>query len=85
MEGVVGVLLVKCVVDLTKTDPQVLTWAISKQAIKQGLAEDNIESIINSAMKVIRKVMSLQTGVRALEARRSAGDKDTEAAVAEAG
>ena len=84
-EGVVGVLLVKRVVDLTKTDPQVLTWAISKQAIKQGLAEDKIESIIDSAMKVIRKVVSLQTGVRALEAGGSAGDKDTEAAVAEAG
>ena len=84
-EGVVGVLLVKRVVDLTKTDPQVLTWAISKQAIKQGLAEDKIESIIDSAMKVIRKVVSLQTGVRALEAGGSAGDKDTEAPVAEAG
>jgi hypothetical protein len=67
-EGVVGVLLVKRVVDLTKTDPQVLTWAISKQAVKQGLAEDKIEGMIDSAMKVIPKVVSLQADVKALEA-----------------
>ena len=67
-EGVVGVLLVKRVVDLTKTDPQVLTWAISTQAAKQGLPADKIGSLIDSAMKVIRKVVSLQTDVKGLEA-----------------
>ena len=32
MEGVLGVYLVKRVIDLTKTDPQVLTYAISQMA-----------------------------------------------------
>ena len=31
-EGATGVLLVKRVIDLTKTDPQVLTWAITDMA-----------------------------------------------------
>ena len=88
-EGVVGVLLVKRVVDLTKTDPQVLTWAITKQAVKQGLAGDKIDGMIDSAMKVIRKVVSLQSGVRALEVAGSAGTTEgshtEEVAAAEAG
>lgn len=87
-EGVVGVLLVKRVVDLTKTDPQVLTWAISQQAAKQGLGEKMVEKMIDSAMKVIRKVVSLQTSVRGLEAGgSSAGEEEshTEQAAAEAG
>ena len=86
-EGVVGVLLVKRVVDLTKTDPQVLTWAITKQAVKQGLAGDKIEGMIDSAMKVLRKVVSMQAGVRALEVG-SVGTTEgsrTEEATAEAG
>ena len=67
-EGVVGILLVKRVIDLTKTDPQVLTWAITEQGTKQKMDEEEIESMITSAVKVIKKVVSLQTSVRQLEA-----------------
>ena len=67
-QGVVGILLVKRVIDLTKTDPQVLTWAITEQGSKQKMDEEEIEAMITSAMKVIRKVVSLQTSVRQLEA-----------------
>ena len=67
-QGVVGILLIKRVIDLTKTDPQVLTWAITDQGSRQKLDEEEIEVMITSAMKVIRKVVSLQTSVRQLEA-----------------
>ena len=67
-EGVVGVLLVKRVIDLTKTDPQVLTWAISEQGSKQKEDEEEIEKMIASAMKLIKKVVSLQNSVRQIEA-----------------
>lgn len=72
-KGVVGVLLVKRVIDLTKTDPQVLTWAISEQGSKQKADEEEIESMITSAMKVIKKVVSMQVSVRQLEAGGSGG------------
>ena len=32
VDGAVGILMVHRVIDITKTDPQVLTWAISCQA-----------------------------------------------------
>ena len=32
IEGVTGCLLMKRVIDITKTDPQVLTWAITRMA-----------------------------------------------------
>ena len=32
VEGAVGILMIQRVIDITKTDPQVLTWAITRQA-----------------------------------------------------
>lgn len=48
-EGVSGCLLVKRVIDLTKTDPQVLTWAITEQCAKSTKPVD-ADSMISSAM-----------------------------------
>ena len=59
-EGVVGVLLVKRVVDLTKTDPQVLLWAITNQASRQGMDKDGVDSLVDSAIQAIGKVDQLQ-------------------------
>ena len=60
-EGVTGVLLVKREIDLTKTDPQVLTWAITRMVdrinnakVKPVKAVDP-EKMINDAMKVLEK------------------------------
>ena len=68
-EGVLGVLLIKRVIDMTKTDPQVLTWAITDQVNrvpnpKPGEAEE----AINNATKVLEKVVAFQVKLRQLEA-----------------
>ena len=70
--GAVGVYLVKRVIDLTKTDPQVLTYAISQMAdrLTKGAA-DNGEAealkMIDEAITVLQKVVSLQQKFRMLE------------------
>ena len=72
-EGVLGVLLIKRVIDLTKTDPQVLTWAIANQASKSG--SDDASSMIDNAMKVLEKVVQFQMKVKQIEAGGGGGDK----------
>ena len=72
-EGVVGTLLIKRVIDLTKTDPQVLTWAIANQANKSGESED-ASQMIDDAMKVLDKVVEFQLKVKELEVG-GGGDK----------
>lgn len=67
VEGAVGILLMKRVMDVTKIDPQVMTWAISRQAERQGKPEDET-NMINSAMKVIEKVVAFQGKLKRLEA-----------------
>ena len=66
-EGVVGVLLVKRVIDVTKVDPQVLTWAISEQAAKQGSSADEASDMIDSAMKTLEKVVHFQSKLKQIE------------------
>ena len=71
-EGASGVLLVKRVIDLTKTDPQVLTWAITEQMMGRGPAVDGvekeIEKEIDDAINVLKKVVSLQVELKQIEA-----------------
>ena len=67
-EGVVGVLLVKRVVDLTKVDPQVLTWAISEQANRQKLTAEETDEMIKSALHVISNVAKFEKEVKRIEA-----------------
>ena len=64
-EGVVGVLLCKRVIDITKTDPQVLTWAISRQASSLGKKDE--AQMIEEAMGVLERVMKFQVKVRNLQ------------------
>ena len=59
VEGAVGILMVHRVVDITKTDPQVLTWAISRQASLLG-DESDATDMIDEAMVVIKKVTIFQ-------------------------
>jgi len=76
-EAVSGILLVKRVVDLTKTDPQVLTYAITSQAKQTGLSTNKeINTMIQSAMKTIKEVVGLQASVRQIEAGNPEADKD---------
>ena len=73
-EGVLGVLLIKRVIDMTKTDPQVLTWAITEQANRDPAHKpDEAEEEIDSATKVLEKVVAFQTKLRQLEAGASEG------------
>lgn len=64
VEGVTGVITMMRVINLTKTDPQVLTWAISTQA--QYVSED-ADQMISEAIDVIKKVSGLQQAVNAIE------------------
>lgn len=66
-EGVVGVLLFKRVIDFTKTDPQVITWAISRQASVLG-RDSEVADMIDEAMKILEKVVAFQVRVRKIEA-----------------
>ena len=50
VEGVTGVLAMTRVINLTKTDPQVLTWAISTQVQCAG---DDANNLIDDAVGVI--------------------------------
>ena len=52
VDGVSGVLVMKRVINLTQTDPQVLTWAISSQAADDSEAT----KMIDEAVYIIRKV-----------------------------
>ena len=72
-EGVTGIITITRVIDLTKTDPQVLTWAISTQAQKAG--KDPSQSI-SEAVEVIKKVSSLQQAVRAIEVEQQSKEID---------
>ena len=67
-EGVVGVSLVKRVIDITKTDPQVLTHAITEQANRQGMTKQETLQEIDTAVELIRKVVSLQAEIKKIEA-----------------
>ena len=75
-EGVTGCLLVKRVIDLTKTDPQVLTWAITKMTDRINNAEPkpskpvDPQELISDALKVLEKVVEFQAKIKAIEAGR---------------
>ena len=62
-EGVVGILSVKRVIDITKTDPQVLTWAITRQAEALGTPEE-AGKLIDDALQVLEKVIKFQSRVK---------------------
>ena len=66
VEGAVGVIIMSRVIDLTKTDVQVLTWAISRQARHLG-NPNQAGQMIDDAVSVIEKVAALQQKVKIKE------------------
>jgi len=70
IEGVSGVIAVKRVINLVNTDPQVLTWAISRQAELLG-KPDEAAKMIEDAVAIIKKVSELQVAVHDIEAKES--------------
>jgi hypothetical protein len=64
-EGVTGAFMCKRVIDLTKTDPQVLTWALSRQA---AVANVEATSMIDGALKILEKVVDFKATIRKIEA-----------------
>ena len=66
VEGASGVIMMKRVIDLTKTDPQVLTWAISRQAQLLDKEEETSE-MIDKAISIIKKVDVLQDCLRDIQ------------------
>ena len=70
VEGASGVIMMKRVIDLTTTDPQVLTWAITRQANVLD-QPDQANKMIDDAISVITKVAELQKAVRDVEVMRA--------------
>ena len=74
IQGVTGVLLIKRVVNLTKTDPQVLTWAITNMADRLNKSPDkpkppvDANQLVHDALKVMENVITFQAKIKALEA-----------------
>ena len=71
VEGVAGYLLMKRVIDITKVDPQVLTWAITRMAHRLNHAaseEKPAEDVINEALKVLENVVTVQKRIKHVEA-----------------
>ncbi|CAB3997423.1 Hypothetical predicted protein [Paramuricea clavata] len=78
IEGVTGCLLMKRVIDITKTDPQVLTWAITRMAdrfnnVTEEKSADSKDGAkhkdtINEALKVLENVVDIQRRIKAVEA-----------------
>lgn len=67
-QGAIGIFLVKRVVNLMKTDIQVLTWAITSQYKETNLdKEDSIKEEIERALQILEKVTELQIKVRQME------------------
>ena len=66
VEGASGTIVMKRVIDITKTDPQVLTWAISRQAAVLGVPEQ-AGKMIDDAVEIIKKVSELQITLRSTE------------------
>ena len=74
IEGVTGCLLMKRVIDITKTDPQVLIWAITRMIDRledrtDGTDETPVDSeaVVNDALKVLGNVVKLQSKIKAVE------------------
>ena len=65
-QGVVGILLCKRVIDLTTTDPQVLTWAISRQA-KLLEKESEEKAMIDEAMEILKSVVKFQADLKKVQ------------------
>ena len=66
VEGASGVVVMKRVINLVDTDPQVLTWAISRQASLMG-KPDSASEMIDDAVAIIKKVSDLQQVVHSIE------------------
>jgi len=63
VEGASGVIMMKRVIDLKNTDPQVLTWAISRQAQLLNKKEET-GRMVEEAIAIIKKVDVLQDCLR---------------------
>ena len=68
VEGASGVIMMRRVIDLTKTDPQVLIWTITREA--ELLNEpDEVDQIIDEAIQVITKVAKLQKTLHSIKTK----------------
>ena len=72
VEGVTGCLLMKRVIDITKINPQVLTWAITRMANRLNDHRDNEleekpEDIINHVLEVLQNVVKVQRQIKGRE------------------
>ena len=66
VEGVSGVVMMKRVIDIAETNPQVLTWAISRQAQFLDKKEE-ADEMIEKAIAILKKVDGLQDSLRDIQ------------------
>lgn len=74
VEGAVGILMLQRVIDMTKTDPQVLTWAITRQAKTLGGKSES--EMIDEAMKILKRVAKFQKEMKMIQSETE--EKSTE-------
>ena len=67
VEGASGVIVIKRVINLVNTDPQVLNWEISRQASLLGTHADSASEMIDDAVAIIKKVSDTQLAVLQIE------------------
>ena len=77
VEGAVGVLMIQRVIDLTKTDPQVLSWAITRQARACPDMIDMFEkamAVLIKAAKFQREMKEITNGAKKHSSRKCSTD-----------
>ena len=75
VEGAVGILMIQRVIDVSKTDPQVLSWALTRQARLSG-GHNNEFEVIERAMIVLEKVAKFQRRMKAIKSEKLGADED---------
>ena len=66
VEGVVGIVLMKRVIDVSVTDPQVVAWAITEMAARQD-DHKSAKEMIEQAMEVLKKVAAYQVELKGIK------------------
>lgn len=77
VEGVTGVIVMARIVDIGQTDPQVLTWAISKQA---SATNESAFDLLGEFITTIERVNDVQQAVQNLRKNRRNEDSESDEA-----
>ena len=68
--------MIQRVIDIAKIDPQVLNWAITRQA---NIIGEKSDVMLDQAMAVIKRVSQIQKGMKLIESNVTVDFDDSEA------